>query len=204
MEAFLHGLFLAFGLIVPLGAQNVFVFYQGAVQPRWIRALPVVVTASLCDTFLILLAVLGISLVVLTFSWLKSLLFGVGICFLLVMGWQTWKQPPRESGEPQDAFSPMRQIAFAASVSLLNPHAILDTIGVIGTSSIQYTGSSKWAFTAACILVSWLWFFALAVAGRMLGKMDRSGRWLRATNRLSALIIWGAACYLARLWWASW
>ncbi len=39
-----------------------------------------------------------------------------------------------------------KQILFAASVSLLNPHAILDTIGVIGTNSIQYIGSEKMGF----------------------------------------------------------
>ena len=29
-EAILHGIILAFGLIIPLGVQNVFVFNQGA------------------------------------------------------------------------------------------------------------------------------------------------------------------------------
>ncbi|ALA71771.1 lysine transporter [Geobacillus stearothermophilus 10] len=58
MRAFLHGLILAFGLIFPLGVQNVFILTQGAIQRRWRRALPAVLTASLCDTLLILLAVL--------------------------------------------------------------------------------------------------------------------------------------------------
>lgn len=30
MNAILHGVMLAFGLILPLGAQNVFIFQQGA------------------------------------------------------------------------------------------------------------------------------------------------------------------------------
>jgi len=86
---------------------------------------------------------------------------------------------------------------FAASVSLLNPHAILDTIGVIGTSSLAYTGSEKWAFAVSCILISYLWFFGLAIAGRTLGTLDRTGRWMKAINRTSALLIWGVACVLA-------
>ena len=52
-EAFIHGFILSFGLILPLGVQNVFVFNQGALQKRFIHALPVVLTASLCDTLLI-------------------------------------------------------------------------------------------------------------------------------------------------------
>jgi L-lysine exporter family protein LysE/ArgO len=37
---------------------------------------------------------------------------------------------------------------FAMSVSLLNPYAILVTIGVIGTSSLVYNGYEKWLFTS--------------------------------------------------------
>jgi len=42
---------------------------------------------------------------------------------------------------------------FAMSVSLLNPHAIIDTVGVIGISSLSYTGIEKMTFTAATILI---------------------------------------------------
>ena len=48
--AIIHGIVLAFGLILPLGAQNVFVFQQGALQPRLYQALPVVITGALCGT----------------------------------------------------------------------------------------------------------------------------------------------------------
>ena len=91
---------------------------------------------------------------------------------------------------------PAKQILFAASVSLLNPHAILDTIGVIGTSSLNYIGSDKALFTASCIMVSWLWFFALAFAGRIMGSLDAGGRLLRVVGRVSTMFIWGAALYL--------
>ena len=64
-EAILHGIILAFGLIIPLGVQNVFVFNQGALQPTFMRALPVVITAGICDTILIVAAVSGVSLLVL-------------------------------------------------------------------------------------------------------------------------------------------
>ncbi|WP_312113719.1 LysE/ArgO family amino acid transporter [Brevibacillus reuszeri] len=197
IEAILHGLVLAFGLILPLGAQNVFVFNQGAAQPTFWRALPVVVTAFLCDMLLILLAVLGVSLVVLTIAWLKTVLYVVGVCFLLYMGYLTWRSRPAVDDSEAQQFSAKRQIMFAASVSLLNPHAILDTVGVIGTSSLSYTGTEKWGFTIACIIVSCLWFIGLAVAGRMAGKLDRSGRLLRGLNIISAIIMWGLALYMA-------
>lgn len=198
LGAAIHGFVLAFGLILPLGVQNVFVFTQGAVQPRFARALPVIITASLCDTLLISLAVLGVSVVVLGSRWLASALLAAGILFLLYMGAVTWRSRPAGAvREPGEALPPGKQVVFAMSVSLLNPHAILDTVGVIGTSSLKYTGMEKLAFALACILVSWIWFSGLALAGRLMGHLDRSGRLLVAFNKVSALIMWGTAAYLA-------
>ncbi|TCS95457.1 LysE/ArgO family amino acid transporter [Hazenella coriacea] len=195
--AALHGVILAFGLILPLGAQNVFVFNQGATQPVWIRALPVVVTAAICDTLLIILAVLGVSLIVLQLQWLQMILFSVGMIFLVYMGWSVWTSDSKPVSGPNDQRSSKQQVAFAMSVSLLNPHAILDTIGVIGTSSLQYVGMDKVVFALACITVSWCWFIGLALAGRWLGKIDSKGNLLSWINKISALIIWGVAIYLA-------
>ncbi|EGO62656.1 LysE/ArgO family amino acid transporter [Acetonema longum] len=195
--AFFHGLLLALGLILPLGVQNVFVFTQGAVQPSYWRAMPVVLTASLADTFLILLAVLGVSVAVLQFYWLKLLLISAGFLFLLYMSWVTWKSSASSrSRQDQALWSLKRRIFFALSVSLLNPHAIIDTIGVIGVSSLAYTGLARLAFTLACILVSWVWFFGLSLAGRFTGQADSSGRLLQGLQRFSAVIIFGCAIIL--------
>lgn len=195
-EAIIHGVLLAFGLILPLGVQNVFVFNQGASQPTLVRTIPVILTASLCDTLLISAAVLGVSVIVLTFGWLKMIIFAIGFLFLLYMGWVIWKSEAAAQQNNQVRFSAKQQIAYAASVSLLNPHAILDTIGVIGTNSLNYHGLDKWAFTVATIIVSWIWFSCLAVAGKLLRKLDQTGRTLTILNKISALIIWGVAFYM--------
>src|SRR5512147_918848 len=96
LSAFLHGYLLSFGLILPLGPQNVFVFSQGATQPKLRRALPLVGTAALADTMLILVAVLGVSAVVLTVPWVKIVLGVFGVCFLLYIGWVAWRSEVRE------------------------------------------------------------------------------------------------------------
>ncbi|CAG9614325.1 Arginine exporter protein ArgO [Bacillus rhizoplanae] len=195
-EAILHGIILAFGLIIPLGVQNVFVFNQGASQSTILKAAPVVITAATCDTILILFAVQGVSLMLLTFSWLTTILYTIGFFFLLYMGWAIWKSEPTVSKNEVQTMTIKKQIIFAASVSLLNPHAILDTIGVIGTNSIQYIDAEKWAFTLATIFVSWIWFIGLAIAGRMLGKVDSSGTKIKLLNKISGVIIWGVAFYM--------
>jgi len=197
IEPLIHGFILALGLILPLGVQNVFVFNQGVLQPRLVKALPVVITASICDTILILISVLGVSLIMLGSFWFKTILMGGGFVFLVYMGWSTWKSKPNVGGsEVAEKFTFKKQILFAASVSLLNPHAIMDTVGVIGPSSLKYYGEEKIIFAVSCILVSWLWFFSLALAGRMSGKLDRSGRFVLILNKISAIVMWIAALYL--------
>jgi L-lysine exporter family protein LysE/ArgO len=197
-EAIIHGIILAFGLIIPLGVQNVFVFNQGASQPNIWRAAPVVLTASICDTLLILIAVQGVSLVLLTFSWLTTTLYMIGFFFLMYMGWVIWRSDSSNDVKQEKSMPLKNQIIFAASVSLLNPHAILDTIGVIGTNSIQYIGSEKWAFTFATIIVSWIWFISLAFAGKFLKGFDSTGKTIIVLNKISGLIIWGVALYMLK------
>lgn len=197
MEALIHGFILALGLILPLGVQNVFIFNQGATHKKFSHVFPAVLTAAVCDTILIFLAVAGVSIIIFGFAWLRNLLFIVGFFFLLYMGWIMWKSTPQiQEEEQKNPFSSKRQIIFATSVSLLNPHAIMDTIGVIGTSSLAYSGLDKWIFTVACIAVSWIWFFTLALAGRKLGQVDTNGKWLKIMNQISAFIIWGMAIYI--------
>ena len=76
IDAFFYGFILAFGLIIPLGVQNVFVFNQGAMHARFSFALPSILTAAVCDTFLILCAVLGVSVAVFEIPWLKTIIHG--------------------------------------------------------------------------------------------------------------------------------
>lgn len=195
--AFAHGVVLATGLIVALGPQNVFIFQQGAVQPRLTRALPTVVTAGAADTALILLGVLGVSVVVLEFAWLRAVMLGAGVVFLAYIGWTLVSAPALDlTGNPGELLGARAQIGFTASVSLLNPHAILDTVGVIGTNALAYSVPGRWAFTGGCVLVSWAWFLGLAVAGRAVGDAASGDGWLRRLNTVSAVIIWAVALYL--------
>lgn len=142
IQAVIHGLLLAIGLILPLGAQNIFVFNQGANQTKFRHALPAVITAGLCDSLLIVLAVIGVSLILMSFPLLQIVVYIIGLVFLLYMAWSLWHEQSMQLDD-QRGISPAKQISFALSVSLLNPHAIMDTIGVIGTSASAYAGSER-------------------------------------------------------------
>lgn len=188
MAAFLHGFLLALGLILPLGAQNVFIFNQGANHKRISKTMPVIITAGLCDTLLIILAILGVSLVLLSLPILQLIVYIIGFIFLIYMAISLWNEKPKNL-EYQSPMSAKKQIGFAMSVSLLNPHAIMDTIGVIGTSASIYDGMDKWIFSISTIAVSWLWFILLAFLGKMIGSVDKTGKWIVYLNKLSSVII---------------
>ncbi|WP_051587986.1 LysE/ArgO family amino acid transporter [Paenibacillus darwinianus] len=149
-----------------------YILSQGAIRKKYIHVVPVSLTASICDTFLILAAVLGVSALVTTLEWLKLILIVGGGIFLFYMGIQSWRASTQPSNDVLANHTIGKTVAFTVMISVLNPHAILDTVGVIGTSSIQYTGWDKIAFTASSVTVSWIWFFGLALAGRLLGLRE--------------------------------
>lgn len=196
LAAVIHGFLLSFSLILPLGAQNVFIFNQGARSDRLSGVIAAILAASLSDTLLICLAVGGASLLLLTFPWLTTFLFIAGILFLVFIGWTIWSDSSVQRSNKTEHLSAKQQVLFALSVSLLNPHAILDTIGVIGTNAVHYQGINQWLFALACISVSWIWFFGLAFAGHLTGKAANKGPLMQFINKLSALMIWGVAVYL--------
>lgn len=196
--AFIHGFLLSLGLILPIGMQNGFILTQGALHSRWSRSLPAVVTASICDTFLVALAVVGVSTVALRITWLRYTFGAIGIVFLLYMGWSTWRAKPGETNEVvSTAWTAMRQIGFTSSVSLLNPHALIDTLAVIGGSAVAYTAwTDRIAFGVASAAVSWLWFIGLSLAGHLVGTVALRKSSLQILNRISAVMMWLSSVYL--------
>lgn len=202
--AFLHGFILALALILPLGPQNTFVISQGATNRQYRQTLPVVFTAAMSDTVLIVFAVLGVNVVLVAVPALQDILTVLGIFFLVWMGIQSWRAPVVNnlSDDKMSAYWTLkRRVGHAWRTSLLNPHAILDTVVVIGGGAAIYVHpAQKIAYTVAAVTVSWLWFFLLSMAGRFLGRLRNQGRTLRWINRSSSGIMWViAARYIIQL-----
>ena len=112
------------------------------------------------------------------------------------MGFVTWNKENNAENKKTKPLSPKQQIIFALSVSILNPHAIIDTVAVIGTNSLNYHSHAKIAFAISCISVSWIWFIFLAFAGKYIKNLDNSGRYIYFINKVAAIIIWIIALYL--------
>lgn len=160
------------------------------------RALPATLTAAICDTVLILVSVLGLSIIIMQVEALRTVLMVAGVLFLFYMSITIWRSAPSSVNEGS-AMPAKKQILFACSVSLLNPHALMDIIGVIGTSALKYSGFELLLFTASCIVVSWIWFFALMFVGSRMKRFSNQATIMRLFNKSSAVFIFAMAVYLA-------
>lgn len=75
------------------------------------------------------------------------------------------------SGGPQRALSSVWTVVLTAlSVSLLNPHAILDTVVMLGTLANSY-GAEKWVFAVGALTGSAVWFLTLGFGVRALAPL---------------------------------
>jgi L-lysine exporter family protein LysE/ArgO len=93
-------------------------------------------------------------------------------------------------------YSLIKALTVAASVSLLNPHAYLDTVVLLGGISSQYVGSEKLWFGFGAVSASFIWFFGLAWGAKWLMPIFRNPAAWRVLDGLIGLIMWSIAAGL--------
>ena len=174
INEFCYGLVFAFGLIIPLGAQNMFVISQGISNENKFQVMMVATTAAICDTLLIGISILGLSGIIMKWELVLNLFFVFGICFIFVYGFKLLRTKYKESSlESSVSKKTSKLIYITILLSLLNPYALLDTVGTIGTFSLSYhTLDQRLVFGLGCIVTSWVWFYFLAFFGRLVMRFD--------------------------------
>lgn len=193
-----HGAVLALGLIIPIGPQNLYVFAGGA-RNRTGFAFLVAAAAATSDMLLIATGVLVGAVPALQHSALKWSLICGGVSFMIVAGWRSWKTPSQCVAEDDPMDSRRRyQVLGAFCASLINPHAIMDTVAVIGTASLNYGDSERIVFMSACMSVSWIWFIGLARFGQKFGNLPGVARHV---GKLGAIAMWISAVLVAMALW---
>ncbi|MDO5634886.1 MAG: LysE family transporter [Micrococcus sp.] len=86
--------------------------------------------------------------------------------------------------------------ALALSVSLLNPHAILDAVVMMGTIAHTYT-EGMWIFTAGAALASIVWFLVLGWGGTKLAPWLSTPKMWRIVDTVVGLLMLGIAAKVA-------
>ena len=193
MSPFMLGLCLGLALILPIGLQSLFVLNQGLLV-GFPRAFIGVSTVCLCDTFLIVLGAVGASAFLAALGY-REILTAVGCVFLTVLGLLALRA--RYKHVEARRLAPITTtVAQAVGVSMLNPHAILDTVGVLGAAIAAQAPKERVAFAAGAVGASWAWYLILSMgASSLQTRLTLQARlWIRRGSGMVMLIF---ACVLA-------
>lgn len=173
MNFFLEGFLLQSGLILGLGAQNLFVLDAGI---RRRKHLLIATVCSICDVLLIGVGVLGAASAFIAIPALK-ITFGVlGVAFLAYYAILKLIEGIRGAApvktEQHVAYSSKRAIMAALGFSLLNPHVYLDTVVLVGGYASKHDALVDRAyFGAGAGGFSVLWFYGLALLSSVFAPM---------------------------------
>lgn len=85
-----------------------------------------------------------------------------------------------------------RIILLALSVSLVNPHAILDTVVMMGTFAQSY-GEARWVYAGGGVAASLVWFVVLGWGGTKLAPYMNSPRTWRIVDAVVGVLMLGIA-----------
>lgn len=197
-SAFFKGMAMGGGLIMAIGAQNAFVLRQG-LQRHYVLACVLVCIA--CDVLLIALGAGSVGRLVAANPALLGAIRIGGALFLFEYGrraaWSAWRGPSQML-QPNNGALRERGAALRAAValSLLNPHAWLDTVVLLGAIGAQQPTQSRHYFSAGAMVASVLWFGCLGLGARLLAPVfARPNAW-RILDATIALTMWSIAASL--------
>lgn len=193
--ALFKGLATSAGLIMAIGAQNAFVLSQGIRQQhQW----PIAALCSFFDAVLITAGVMGIGVLISSSDVLLAVARWGGAAFLLIYGAKALLSAlkPGILKTQENSMSLKAALLTTVSVTLLNPHAYLDTLVLIGSVGGQYQGQEQWAFTLGAISFSFIWFFSLSYGAKRLAPLFAQPVAWRILDLAVCAMMWAIAISL--------
>lgn len=191
------GFFTSITLILAIGAQNAFVLRQGLLRSH---VFPLCLFCGLSDALLISAGVAGFGYIVNLAPWFPVVMALGGSAFLILYGanrlYAAWlgEYVLQVEGN-SSALWPT--LGVAAALTWLNPHVYLDTLGLIGAISTQYTDiSEKWSFGLAAALASFVFFFSLGYGARLLTPYMQSTNTWRILDLIIGMTMFAIAVKL--------
>ena len=188
-KVFFEGVFLQAGLIFAVGPQNIYVLESGL---RRNHHLVVSFVCFLCDLFLILLGVSFTGLILNNNPLVKIILASLGVSFLIYQSVNKFKAS--SLGVHQEKLNGCLSIknAIISSVffSLLNPHAYIDALLLIGGYSSRYGDQySRLVLGVGAATFSLIWFLSLAMFASFLILNLKEKKYLNYSAKIFALML---------------
>jgi L-lysine exporter family protein LysE/ArgO len=199
ISAFLTGFFLGISLIVAIGSQNAFVLRQGIIGQH---VFYVALFCAVSDALLISLGVMGISFFLNNLvSEISNILFGFSAVWLSGYGILRLKAVFKSDTTLEIETSISRglvpTLSIVAILTFANPHVYLDTMILIGSVSQQFSGENKLAYVLGASLASFIFFFSLAYAAKLLAPIMKHPFSWRILDSLIAFIMFTISFKLA-------
>ena len=178
LTAFVKGLALSAGLIIAIGAQNLFVLRQGL---KGEHVAPIVVLCATSDAVLISAGVNGLGGLLALIPGLSLVLSLGGAAFLAWYGVSALRRAARASTLIAAAGAPMAlgaALAGAAAFTFLNPHVYIDTVLLTGAVGAALPAPQRPLFVAGAVTASVLWFSSLGFGARLVAPLfARAAAW---------------------------
>jgi len=171
LPAFTKGFALSAGLIIAIGAQNMFVLRQGLKREH---VLPIVLFCAAADAALIVAGVSGLGGVLALIPGLSLALSLGGAAFLAWYGVSALRRAAQPSGlvvGHEAGLTLGAALAGSAAFTFLNPHVYIDTVMLMGAIGASLPAVERPLFMAGAILASITWFSSLGFGARFLAPL---------------------------------
>ncbi len=178
-QIYLEGMLLQASLIFALGPQNLFILESGLMKRHH---LVVSFICFLCDLTLIMFGVVGAATLFNQYPQVKIFVGILGIGFLLLYGLNKIRFENKSFAITSDKGKSGLRLAIMSSISfsVINPHAYLDGIVLIGGYSSKFPDlTNRMALGLGAASFSLLWFLILSVGASALMPVFQNARRLR-------------------------
>jgi L-lysine exporter family protein LysE/ArgO len=195
--ALMQGFLLCASTIISFGPQNIFILRQG------LRRQHVFTTAffsTIAEIILITLAVGGLSAIISTNGYFRIGITLVGAAFLIYLGGNALLRAARNRAvEPtpvmqhEDSAGIRTTVIATLGFAFLNPGAYVDTMMIIGSTSLNFFANERLTFAIGAALASSTWFFVLSYGASKLTMLFQSRFAWRILDLVSGVAMLGIA-----------
>lgn len=183
LPAFAKGFALSAGLIIAIGAQNMFVLRQGL---KGEHVWPIVLFCAAADAALIVAGVNGLGGVLILLPGLSFALSLGGAAFLGWYGIAALRRAAHPSAlvvNDQPGMTLRAALAGTAAFTFLNPHVYIDTVLLMGAVGTSLPPDERPLFMTGAAMASLTWFSTLGFGARLIAPLfARPAAW-RALDR---------------------
>jgi len=171
LPAFTKGFILSAGLIIAIGAQNMFVLRQGLKREH---VLSIVLFCALADATLIVAGVSGLGGALTLIPGLSLALNLGGAAFLSWYGVSALRRAANPSAlvvGPETGMTLRAALAGTAAFTFLNPHVYIDTVMLMGAVGASLPPLERPLFMTGAAMASLVWFSSLGFGARFLAPL---------------------------------